>query len=210
MGSFANAVFSALLGWVQGLVSVIWSAFTGKGENSFFRFIGENWLTIAIILCAAGIIVDFVVYLFRWQPYKVWKTTWRRIKNKNRETEAESEEKPNESIRQSFALSEEREADDHQQEEDDLVRWREQEAPAAEKEDRRITTKAGYTVPEDSPYRRPEKPYRRRFRVSNLLADSGDENDFHYFSPRPIVDQKDAYHKPVYPEKWEENRKKNS
>ena len=56
MGSFANTVFSILLGWLQGLISIIWSALTDKGGESFFQFIGDNWIKITLILCAVGLI----------------------------------------------------------------------------------------------------------------------------------------------------------
>ena len=80
MGSFANTVFSLLLGWLKGLISMIWSALTSEGGDSFFTFIGNNWIKIVVILCAAGLAVDFAVYFFRWQPYKVWQTFLRRLK----------------------------------------------------------------------------------------------------------------------------------
>ena len=71
-------------------------------------------------------------------------------------------------------------------------------------------TKAGYSVPADSPYRNPaSRGRRRRFRVS-LLGDSRDEGEIHYFAPRPMIDKKDAYNAPVYPEKWTGSREEDS
>ena len=67
MGSFANTVFSILLGWLQGLISIIWSALTDKGGESFFQFIGDNWIKITLILCAVGLIADFAVYFFLFE-----------------------------------------------------------------------------------------------------------------------------------------------
>ena len=42
MGSFANTVFSLLLGWLRGLISLIWSALTAEGGETFFTFIEQN------------------------------------------------------------------------------------------------------------------------------------------------------------------------
>ena len=71
-------------------------------------------------------------------------------------------------------------------------------------------TKAGYTVPLDSPYRKPgSRPGRRRLRV-NLLGDADEEGEIHYYAPRPIVDHRGAYHAPVYPEGWKKNGEQNS
>ena len=92
MGSFANTVFSALLGWLQILISMIWSAFTSEDGSSFLQFIGNNWIWIAAVLCATGLIADFAVYFFRWQPYKVWKTFLRHLRGKDEASSAENEE----------------------------------------------------------------------------------------------------------------------
>ena len=85
MGSFLNTVFSILLGWIKGLVSMIWSAFNGQEGESILQFIGKNWIVITAIICGVGLIADFLVYLFRWEPYKVWKTFWRKLRKKNSE-----------------------------------------------------------------------------------------------------------------------------
>ena len=65
MGSFANTVFSILLGWLQGLVAMIWSALTAEGGDAFLQFIAKNWIIITIFLCAVGVAADFIVYFFR-------------------------------------------------------------------------------------------------------------------------------------------------
>lgn len=214
MGSFANTVFSILLGWMQGLISAIWSAFTGKEGKSFFQFIGNNWIKIAVILCAVGAIVDFSVYFFRWQPYKVWRSFWRRLKNKG-ETPVEAGNEPQEEWKNDGADEpEERELSPRRQAEpdtdDDLSRWKVSEKEMPEAEPEAEITKAGYTVPLDSPYRKPgSRPGRRRLRV-NLLGDADEEREIHYYAPRPIVDHREAYHAPVYPEGWKKNGEQNS
>lgn len=227
MGSFANTVFSILLGWMQGLISAIWSAFRGKEGKSFFQFIGNNWIKIAVILCAVGAIVDFSVYFFRWQPYKVWRSFWRRLKNKG-ETPVEADNVPQvewkndgadpaqyyfpESLRadepEERVLSPRRQAEPDT--DDDLSRWKVSEKEMPEAEPEAEITKAGYTVPLDSPYRKPgSRPGRRRLRV-NLLGDADEEGEIHYYAPRPIVDHREAYHAPVYPEGWKKNGEQNS
>ena len=89
---------------------------------------------------------------------------------------------------------------------DELQRWRDGEQETVKSDIPSEITKAGYSVPADSPYRNPDsRGRRRRFRVS-LLGDSRDEGEIHYFAPRPMIDQKDAYNAPVYPEKWAGSR----
>ena len=253
MGSFLNTVFSILLGWIKGLVSMIWSAFNAQGGESFLQFIGKNWIVITVVICSVGIVADFVVYLFRWEPYKVWKTFWRKLRKKKQEEVPVAEPEyfagngvPETDAPESFAESETEAfqeeydgqyvAQDNEEydngygeeyseqtpEEDEFYRWRERTdrpentgIPAYTEAE---VTRAGYVVPADSPYRRPsttaddaqeESIYspqpRRRRRFSGLLGDSGEE-DFRYFAPKPMVDQRDAYRAPVYPEKWNESR----
>ncbi len=219
MGSFANTVFSILLGWLQGLISMIWSAFTDRNGNSFLLFIGKNWIKIALILCISGLMIDFAVYFFRWEPYKVWRTFWRKLKKRNGESSVIPDEQTAEITEaypertESFHVFKDRKPETVQketEEADDLRRWRmEKEEPEGD-DIPAVITKAGYKVSADSPYRRPEtREKRRRFRI-NLLGDSEDEREIHYYSPRPMIDQKEAYHTPVYPEKWTGSREQDS
>ena len=97
MGSFANTLFSILLGWMQAVISMIWSALSGKEETSFLQFIGKYWILIAAILCVAGIVIDFMVYMFRWTPYKVWKSFLQRRRRK-REAAGAAAELPDEAL----------------------------------------------------------------------------------------------------------------
>ena len=234
MGSFANTVFSVLLGWMQGLISMIWSALTDENGGTFFEFIGNNWIKIAVILCIVGLVADFAVYFFRWAPYKVWRTFWRRLRGKRNgqadepagETAAETtytfrgREERTERI--TPVRTEPEEPDlrrwepdipvmQETEETDDLERWRTDETDTAEPTVPAEITRAGYTVPADSPYRRPESRNRRRRLRINLLGDAEEnEGEIHYYSPRPMIDQKEAYNAPVYPEKWTGNREQDS
>ena len=197
------------------------------------QFIEKNWLKMIIVLCAVGVVADFIVYIFRWTPYKVWYSFLQRLRTKRLDaaspdqTEEPAEIRDVVSFRQRNTI--EKKEIPAEGEEDDLKRWKEAE-PAPESEEDDLSrwyceepaendtqrpdeiTKAGYAVPADSPYRRPEtgRNRRRRFRINNLLGDAGEEEEFHYFSPPPIVDRKEAYHKPVYPEKWTGNRSQDS
>lgn len=91
MGQFANTFFRLLLGWVQTAMSWLWGAVTGGDGSSGFRWMMEHWLLLLVLLCLGAMVIDFVVYLFRWQPYRVWRSFFRRLK---REEPVEPEEEP--------------------------------------------------------------------------------------------------------------------
>ena len=86
-----------------------------------------------------------------------------------------------------------------------------------------------HEVPADSPYRRPVtepafpeqetrtgrepaerspeaavRPRRRRINVSELFGNP-EEDMMHFEPPKPMIDQTEAYHTPVYPRNWKEN-----
>lgn len=87
MGGFAGTIFSLLLGWVHGTAAWLWSAATSPTGSGLLNWLGANWLPLAIVVCAAGMIVDLVVYLFRWRPYRVWASFFRRMTGRRAEEE---------------------------------------------------------------------------------------------------------------------------
>ena len=236
MGSFANSIFRIMNGWLRTAASAVWSAFSSDSRGSLLEWIGKHWILLAVILCLVGVAADLCVYLFRWQPYKVWASFFRRIRKQAPE-EAEAEQ-PEEEEENSLAAAAERAAaqpvrrtpesrrnpaayDDEP--EADLRRWfREEDTgksapqPAAWVQ----VTRAGYSIPEDSPYRRPAgaEPYRheereqtrdriaraiqpkRRRRVARLFTDVDPYAELQ--APQEVIDRKEAYHRPVYPKEW--------
>lgn len=87
MGSFANSMFSVLLGWVRGAVNWLWRLFTSEQSSGMVAWLGEHWLVLAAVLCAAGLVMDLVVNTLRWQPYKVWASFFRRLFGRKRQEE---------------------------------------------------------------------------------------------------------------------------
>ncbi len=80
MGSFVNTLFSLLLGWFQAAVAAVWGIVTRPEENPFWNWFSKRWLLLAAILCIVGLVADWVIYLVRWQPYKVWRSFFRRMR----------------------------------------------------------------------------------------------------------------------------------
>lgn len=79
MGDFANTLFSVLLGWIRTAAEWLWSITGSQNNGGMIGWIGENWLALIIIVCAAGMLMDFFVHMLRWKPYKVWASFFRRI-----------------------------------------------------------------------------------------------------------------------------------
>jgi hypothetical protein len=79
LGAFADSLFTLLLGWVRGAVSAIITAFSSGGESGILQFLGNNWIPIVLIIVAVGLVGDWFIWMLRWQPYRVWGTTMRRM-----------------------------------------------------------------------------------------------------------------------------------
>ena len=79
MGQFANMLFGALLGWVQTAASWLWGLVTNTNVSAWLRWLLDNWLPLTLLLCIAGLVIDLLVYLFRWQPFRVWRSFFSRF-----------------------------------------------------------------------------------------------------------------------------------
>ena len=170
MGSFANSLFTVMLGWLQSAVSAVWYAFTSENGNTLFTWIGKHWILIALVLCVIGLAADLCIYILRWKPFRVWRSFFLRRKDReeagdlpdsmrNRTFNELTAERPEiqgrprqtNEIREYAGL-----------EEPDLSQWnteteiqpRNTTVPSPAVRTASVTG-AGYIVPEDSPYRRP-------------------------------------------------------
>lgn len=94
MGQFAGTLFRLLLGWVQSAVSWLWSLMTNADVSTWMQWLLDNWLLLLALLCIGGILVDFLVYLIRWQPYRVWRSFMHRMKGKADEAAEAAPEEP--------------------------------------------------------------------------------------------------------------------
>ena len=94
MGNFANTLFSVLLGWVQSAVSWLWQLVGADGASGLMGWVLDNWLLLTIALCLVGVAVDVVIYLIRWQPYRVWHSFLHRHDAPEEEAPPEPEQIP--------------------------------------------------------------------------------------------------------------------
>lgn len=79
MGGFANSALNFLLGWMRGAAQWLWQLINSPESGSALDWLGQHWLSVTIVLCIAGIIIDLLVYLARWRPDLVWRSFFRRV-----------------------------------------------------------------------------------------------------------------------------------
>ena len=78
MGTFTDSLFNVLMSWVRALVSAFWALFSSENTTAL-GFLGKNWLLIALAIVAAGLVIDWLIWLIRWQPYHLWARRARRL-----------------------------------------------------------------------------------------------------------------------------------
>ena len=90
MGTLANSLFRMLTGWIRVLSLEIWNVATSADRTTLMAWVGEHWKGLALLLCIIGAMIDTAVYIFRWQPYRVWRS------RRNRKIRREAENLPEE------------------------------------------------------------------------------------------------------------------
>ena len=92
MGTLADSLFNLLMGWVRALVNAIWALFT-TDHTTLLEFLGKNWVLIVVVILAAGLAIDWLVWLIRWQPYHLWERRARRFLRMPEPEQAEKRKK---------------------------------------------------------------------------------------------------------------------
>ena len=77
--SFESGVFQTAFAWYQQLWTAGWRWLSGESENSLYTFLAAHWKALTLGIMAAAVVIDFVVYLVRWRPYRVWISFFRRL-----------------------------------------------------------------------------------------------------------------------------------
>ena len=93
MGTLADSLFTVLMSWVRALVSGLWALFSAD-RTTTLEFLGKHWLMIAAVLIGAGLVIDWIIWLLRWQPYHLWAQRARRLLRIESEADEAEEEEP--------------------------------------------------------------------------------------------------------------------
>ena len=84
MNSYANMIFSAFFSWLKSVIQMIYSAVMQPDHWSLLTFIANNWILLLVILLVVGTVIDLTVYFFRWRPFEVWRSFFRRQRRRGK------------------------------------------------------------------------------------------------------------------------------
>ena len=226
MGSFANTLFLWLLGWIRTAASLLWNIMSGASASVFLQWIEEHWVLTAGAICIIGLVSDWLVYMFRWRPYRVWGSYFRRLqRGKEPETE-DTAENSEDSLETDSPLAQDAGAPGFQAMGQEPLKEKNGRASAWNWEEEGTAEQVRFSESASETYRRyrnrPEeeqdpqdttarfeeaiRPRRRRTRIGNLFREDGSEAD--YVAPQELIDRREAYRQPVYPRNWKGNTEK--
>lgn len=231
MGSFANSMFSGLLGWFRTAVDWVWNVMFNAEDGGLIAWIGENWLGLIIALSLICMAVDAIVHLLRWRSHQVWASFFRRLTGQKGPSDDTSEFSGR--MRREWhyadgtARTEEVEVELPQEE------WLPEEIPTARVSSAEMPQQyvQAFAKPENLKYQEelkkeqpvgledypqppaqeepPAQPIttrtdRLRKRMTRLHArmENDDELELRYHPAPPAVDRREAYHEPYIPPQW--------
>ena len=144
MGTLADSLFNVLMSWVRALVNSIWALFT-TDHMTLLEFLGKNWVMLVVIMLAAGLVMDWLVWLVRWKPYHLWARRVRRFLHLPSPEEEEEEERKQrkKAKRQPSAPVEEEQWD-----ESDEEQWLPLEQPRLDARQEREVMRQAESVPD--------------------------------------------------------------
>ena len=144
MGTLADSLFNVLMSWVRALVNSIWALFT-TDHMTLLEFLGKNWVMLVVIMLAAGLVIDWLVWLVRWKPYHLWARRVRRFLHLPSPEEEEEEERKQrkKAKRQPSAPAEEEQWD-----ESDEEQWLPLEQPRLDARQEREVMRQAESVPD--------------------------------------------------------------
>ena len=164
MGTLVDSLFGVLMSWVRALVNGIWALFTSE-RMTLLEFLGRNWIAIAAGIVAAGLVIDWLVWLVRWQPYHIWA---RRVRRLLRIEETEEEETP---VRRAYAPPEEAYMPEEPEPEEEEAQWMPLAEPAIGEEEAQQVYAKAESVSDESLGRYPGMRYDSR--VTDEPAEEG-------------------------------------
>lgn len=85
MNQFANALFSAFFSWLKSVILMIYRAVSQPDRASLLSFIARHWVVLLVIFLVVGTAIDLTVYFFRWRPFEVWASFFRRQTGRSRQ-----------------------------------------------------------------------------------------------------------------------------
>lgn len=71
MTGLVDVAYTLLLGWMRALVNWFWSIYSGTGSSGITQWFLSNWKFWLVLLIAGGLVLDWLMWIVRWRPYRL-------------------------------------------------------------------------------------------------------------------------------------------
>ena len=194
MNAFAKYLFQAMFSWIREAIRQL------SDPKLIDSWLAKNWLSALILLLLIGTAIDFIVWLIRWRPDLVWRSSLSHsaslMSEENRElrrfrkgfntenAEIGAIAKPLVEFEESFES-----ADMQTQADDAYYDWQFATPTKPEAEQPPVRHRRS------DRYRKPARTSRAEQRRTNLLM----EGDSPVDGLPPLLSKEEAFRAPVYP-----------
>lgn len=89
MTGIGELAYMVLLGWMRALVDWFWVMVSG-GSSSGWQWFLSNWKIWLVILLGGGLVVDWLMWVIRWRPYRLLFSRFSHTKKDNTHAYEES------------------------------------------------------------------------------------------------------------------------
>lgn len=92
MGSFTQSLLNISLSWLRSVVESLWAIVNSDTTKSSLEWMGKHWIVPVAVIILVGIGMDYLIWLIRWRPFYVWRSSFARLKRRLSGQKEETEE----------------------------------------------------------------------------------------------------------------------
>lgn len=71
MSGIGELAYTVLLGWMRALVDWFWALVSGRSGTDGWQWFLSNWKVWLIVLIVGGLVIDWLMWVVRWRPYRL-------------------------------------------------------------------------------------------------------------------------------------------
>lgn len=92
MSGIVELAYTVLLGWMRAVFDWFWSMVSGTGNSGGWQWFLSNWKMWLVLLLIGGLVVDWLTWVVRWRPYRLFLGRFRRAPARSGAQPAEDED----------------------------------------------------------------------------------------------------------------------